>query len=51
MDVEKFYRALAEIIAAREGVTVAVKEIKKKNAADGTSTCGNAKRHLEQLAV
>ncbi|WP_405382677.1 hypothetical protein [Phascolarctobacterium sp.] len=49
MDVEKFYRALAEIIAAREGVTVAVKEIKK--AADGTSTCGNAKRHLEQLAV
>jgi hypothetical protein len=29
MDVKKFYEALAAIIAAREGVTVKVKEIKK----------------------
>ncbi len=40
MDVKKFYEALAAIIAAREGVTVKVKEIKK--AAGATNTCGNA---------
>lgn len=29
MDVKKFYEAIAVIIAAREGVTIKVKSIKK----------------------
>lgn len=29
MDVKKFYEAIAAIIAAREGVTIKVKSIKK----------------------
>jgi hypothetical protein len=49
LDVVRFFKAIAEIIAAREGVSITVKEIKK--AADEADTGGNAKGHLEQVAV
>lgn len=49
MDVKKFYEAIAAIIAAREGVTIKVKSIKKT--AGKPRTGGNAKRHLEQIQV
>lgn len=50
MDVKKFFEAVAAIIAAREGVKIEVKSIKKAAGSD-QETGGNAKRHLEQLQV
>ena len=50
MDVQKFFEAIAAIIAAREGVTVKVKSIKKA-AGVSEEPAAMSKTHLEQIQV